>query len=30
MQNELVLLFRMLLAVLCGAMIGFERSRRQK
>lgn len=30
MQNEIILLFRMLLAVLCGALIGLERSRRQK
>lgn len=30
MMNELMLLSRMLLAVLCGAFIGFERSRRQK
>lgn len=30
MKNELILLSRLLLAVLCGASIGFERSRRQK
>lgn len=30
MQNELMLVLRMVLAALCGAAIGYERSRRQK
>ncbi len=30
MNNELMMLSRLLIAVLCGAVIGFERSRRQK